>query len=306
MLKIVKEFMEHKNYTVMQNPEYWVNDVRESFESMVKYISKELPKLFASEIRCGLYNLPDYKYIRDYRDLIGMDVKAGFNIVLTDEEVEEKGINFSNGFLRPLWELDRYLSVYLKVTYWYKLRPEKRITVYYPFGRSDYNVVLHFITGKGTARFAEVENKTRLYSLLPYLLVNSIEIKTPDDFSELDTVVTALFWSVSNEGMDRIGLMELRDLIKEETAGSNVRDEIRLKRLGEHRDDILRGPLSIIINVTEKVLYEVLSKEANDQIDAKKKAEREEQEKLKAEQEKLRREREENVRRAQRHSDWDL
>ena len=133
MLKIVKELMEHKGYSVMQNPEYWVSDVWASFESIVEYVSKELPKLFASEIRCGLYNLPDYKYIRDYRDLIGMDVKAGFNIVLTDEEVEEKGINISNGFTTVSMDIDRYLSTYLKVTYWYKLRPEKRITVYYTF-----------------------------------------------------------------------------------------------------------------------------------------------------------------------------
>ena len=88
MLKIVKEWMEHKGYSVMQNPEYWENDAWASFESIVEYVSKELPKLFASGIRCGLYNLPDYKYIRDYRELIGMDVKAGFNIVLTDEEVD--------------------------------------------------------------------------------------------------------------------------------------------------------------------------------------------------------------------------
>ena len=306
MLKIVKELMEHKGYSVMQNHEYWVNDVWASFESIVEYVSKELPKLFASEIRCGLYNLPDYKYIRDYRDLIGMDVKAGFNIVLTDEEVEEKGINMSNGFLRTLWELERYLSVYIKITYWYKLRPEKRITVYHTFGRSDYNFGLLSITGKGTIRFAEVDNKIREYSLLVYLLVNSIEIKAPDDFSELDIVVPTPFWRVSNEGINRIGLMEVGSLIKEETAGSNVRDEVRLMNLAKHRDEILRGPLESILNVTEKVLHEVLSKEANDQIDAKKKADIEEQKRLEAYQEKLRREREENTRRAQQHSDWDL
>ena len=262
MLKIVKELMEHKGYSVMQNHEYWVNDVWTSFESIVEHVNKELPKLFASEIRCGLYNLPDYKYIRDYRDLIGMDVKAGFNIVLTDEEVEEKGINISNGFTVVSMDIDRYLSTYLKVTYWYKLRPEKRITVYYPFGRSDHNLGLLSITGKGPTRLAEVENKTRFYSLLIYLLVNSIEIKTPDDFSELDIVVPTPFWHVSNEGMD----------------------------------------IETILNVTEKVLHEVLSKE----IDAKKKADIEEQKRLEAYQEKLRREREENTRRAQRHSDWDL
>ena len=306
MLKIVKELMEHKGYSVMQNHEYWVNDVWTSFESIVEYVSKELPKLFASEIRCGLYNLPDYKYIRDYRDLIGMDVKAGFNIVLTDEEVEEKGINISNGFTVVSMDIDRYLSTYLKVTYWYKLRPEKRITVYYPFGRSDHNLGLLYITGKGPTRLAEVENKTRFYSLLIYLLVNSIEIKTPDDFSELDIVVPTPFWHVSNEGMHRLGLMEVCDLIKEQTAGSNVKDVKRLNELAKYRDDILRDPLETILNVTEKVLHEVLSKEANDQIDAKKKADIEEQKRLEAYQEKLRKEREKNTRRAQRHSDWDL
>lgn len=293
--------MEHKGYSVMQNPEYWVNNAWTSFESIVEYVSKELPKLFASEIRCGLYNLPDYKYIRDYEDLIGMDVKAGFNIVLTDEEVEEKGIKISNGSIYDVMELERYLSVYLKVTYWYKLRPEKRITIYYPFGGSDYNVVLRYIAGKGTVRFEEVENKTRFYTLLIYLLVSSIEIKTPDDFSELDIVVPAPFWPVDNPGMNKIGLMEVSNLIKEETVGSNVRDEIRLKNLGKHRDDILRYPLEKILNVTEKVLHEVLSKEANDQIDAKKKADIEEQERLKAYQEKLKREGLENTRRLQRH-----
>lgn len=44
MLKIVKELMEHKGYSVMQNHEYWVNDVWASFESIVEYVSKELPK----------------------------------------------------------------------------------------------------------------------------------------------------------------------------------------------------------------------------------------------------------------------
>lgn len=305
MLKIVKELMEHKGYSVMQNPEYWVNDAWASFESIVEYVSKELPKLFASEIRCGLYNLPDYKYIRDYKDLIGMDVKAGFNIVLTDEEVEEKGIDFSNGFTTVLMDIDRYLSTYLKVTYWYKLRPEKRITVYYPFGRSDYNFGLLSISGKGSTRFAEVDNKTRFYILLAYLLVNSIEIKTPDDFSELDIVVPAPFWNVHNNGMHRVGLMEVRDLIKEEK-DKTERSEEKIGKLARHRDDILSGPLENILNVTEKVLHEVLSKEANNQIDAKKKTDIEEQEKLKAYQEKLRREREENTRRAQQHSDWGL
>ena len=305
MLKIVKELMEHKGYSVMQNHEYWVNDVWTSFESIVEYVNKELPKLFASEIRCGLYNLPDYNYIRDYRDLIGMDVKAGFNIVLTDEEVEEKGINISNGFTVVSMDIDRYLSTYLKVTYWYKLRPEKRITVYYPFGRSDHNLGLLSITGKGPTRFAEIENKTRFYSLLVYLLVNSIEIKTPDDFSELDIVVPTPFWYVPNKGMHRVGLMEVHDLIKEEK-DKTERSEEKIGKLTRHRDDILRDPLETILNVTEKVLHEVLSKEANDQIDAKKKADIEEQKRLEAYQEKLRREREENTRRAQRHSDWNL
>lgn len=300
MLKVIKELMEHKGYSAMQNPEYWVNNAWAFFESIVEYVSKELPKLFASEIRCGLYNLPGYKYIRDYKDLIGMDVKAGFNIVLNDEEVEEKGINMSNGFLHTLWELERYLSVYIKITYWYKLRPEKRITVYHTFGRSDYNFGLLSITGKGTTRFAEVDNKTREYSLLIYLLVNSIEIKTPDDFSELDIVIPTPFWYVHNEGMNRIGLMEVGSLIKEETAGSNVRDEIRLKKLAKHRDDILRDPVSNIVNVTEKIIYELIPKEASDQIDAKKKADMEEQERLKAYQEELKRRGEENTRRLQR------
>ena len=305
MLKIVKELMEHKGYSVMQNHEYWVNDVWTSFESIVEYVNKELPKLFASEIRCGLYNLPDYKYIRDYRDLIGMDIKAGFNIVLTDEEVEEKGINISNGFTVVSMDIDRYLSTYLKVTYWYKLRPEKRITVYYPFGRSDHNLGLLSITGKGPTRFAEIENKTRFYSLLVYLLVNSIEIKTPDDFSELDIVVPTPFWYVPNKGMHRVGLMEVHDLTKEEK-DKTERSEEKIGKLTRHRDGILRDPLEKILNVTEKVLHEVLSKEANDQIDTKKKADIEEQKRLEAYQEKLRKEREENTRRAQRHSDWDL
>ena len=306
MLNIVKELMAHKEYSVMQNPEYWKNDAGASLESIVKYVNKELPKLFASEIRCGLYNLPNYKYIREYMDLIAMDIKAGFYLGLTDNDVEEKDINFSNGFPIAVHDIENYLSTYLKVTYWYKLRPEKRITVYYPFGRSDHNLGLLSITGKGPTRLAEVENKTRFYSLLIYLLVSSIEIKTPDDFSELDIVVPTPFWHVSNEGMHRLGLMEVCDLIKEQTAGSNVKDVKRLNELAKYRDDILRDPLETILNVTEKVLHEVLSKEVNDQIDAKKKADIEEQKRLEAYQEKLRREREENTRRAQRHSDWDL
>lgn len=124
--------------------------------------------------------------------------------------------------------------------------------------------------------------------------MNSIEIKTPDDFSELDIVVPAPFWRVHNKGMNRIGLMEVSKLIKEE------KDVERLNELAKHRGDILRGPLSSIINVTEKVLHEVLSKEANNQIDAKKKADIEEQEKLKAFQDKLRRERLANTQRLQR------
>ena len=299
MLKIIKELMEHEVYSVMQNPEYWENDKNISLEPLVKYVSKELPKLFASEIRCGLYNLPDYKYIRDYRDLIGMDVKAGFNIVVTDEKVEEKGINFSNGFLQPLWILERYLSVYLKVTYWYKLRPEKRITVYYHFGGSDYNVVLYYIFGEGPTRHVTVENKTRFYSLLVYLLVNSIEIKTPDDFNELDIVVPAPFQHVRNKGMDRIGLMEVPDLIKEEK-NKTERSEEKIGKLARHRDDILRGPLENILNVTEKVLYEVLSKEANNQIDAKKEVDKKKAEMEEKEyQEKRRREEAANMRRLQ-------
>lgn len=298
MLKIVKELMEHKGYSVMQNPEYWENNEGVVIESVVKYVNKELPNLFASEIRCWFYNLPNYKYIREYMDLIGMDVKAGFNIVLTDEEVEESGINISNGFTPTILELERYLSTYLKVTYWYKLRPEKRITVYYLLGKSDYNFGLLSITGKGTMRYTHVENSTRFYTLLVYLLTHSIEIKTPGDFSELDIVVPTPFCHVHNEGMNRIGLMEVSSLIKEETVGSNVRDEIRLKKLGEHRDDILRDPLSTIINVTEKVLYEVLPRE---DMHTKKKADIEEQERLEAYQDKLRREGIENTRRLQRH-----
>ena len=300
MLKIVKEFMEHKNYTVMQNPEYWVNDAWASLESIVEYVSKELPKLFASEIRCGFYNLPNYKYIREYMDLIGMDVKAGFNIVLTDEEVEEKGINISNGFTIVSMDIEGYLSTYLKVTYWYKLRPEKRITIYYPFGKSDHNLALLSITGKGTARPAEVENKTRFYTLLVYLLVNSIEIKAPDDFNELDIVIPTPFWYVHNKGMHRVGLMEVRDLIKEEK-DKTERSEEKIAKLARHRDDILRDPLSKIINVTEKVIYELISREANDRIDAQKEANRKEQERLIAYQDKLRREGIENTRRLQRH-----
>ena len=300
MLKIVKELMEHKGYSVMQNPEYWVNDAWASLESIVEYVSKELPKLFASEIRCGFYNLPNYKYIREYMDLIGMDVKAGFNIVLTDEEVEEKGINISNGFTIVSMDIEGYLSTYLKVTYWYKLRPEKRITIYYPFGKSDHNLALLSITGKGTARPAEVENKTRFYTLLVYLLVNSIEIKAPDDFNELDIVIPTPFWYVHNKGMHRVGLMEVRDLIKEEK-DKTERSEEKIAKLARHRDDILRDPLSKIINVTEKVIYELISREANDRIDAQKEANRKEQERLIAYQDKLRREGIENTRRLQRH-----
>lgn len=229
-----------------------------------------------------------------------MDIKAGFNIALTDEEVEEKSINISNGFTIVLMDIDRYLSTYLKVTYWYKLRPEKRITVYYPFGRSDYNFGLLSITGKGTTRFAEVDNKTRFYTLLVYLLVNSIEIKTPDDFNELDIVLPAPFWHVHNEGMDSVGLMEVRDLIKEEK-DKQTGARKKIGKLVRHRDDILRDPLENILNVTEKVIYELISKEASDQIEAKKKADIEEQEKLKAYQEKLKRERLENTRRLQRY-----
>lgn len=300
MLKIVKELMEHKNFSIMQNPEYWSNDVWTSLDQIVDYVSKELPKLFASEISCGFYNLPDYKYIQDYNDLIGMDIKAGFYLCLTDDELEEKGINFSNGFSHLSMDLDRYLSTYLKVTYWYKLRPEKRITVYYPFGRSDHNFGLYSITGKGPTLYTKVENKTRFYPLLVYLLVNSIEIKAPDDFNELDIVIPSPFYYIDNKGMNRVGLMEVRDLIKEEK-DKTERSEEKIDKLARHRDDILRGPLEKILNVTEKVIYELISKEANDQIDAKKKADMEEQEKLKAYQDKLKRERLENTRRLQRH-----
>lgn len=295
MVKIVKELMGHKDFSIMQNPEYWTNDVCTSLDQIVDYVSKELPKLFASEIRCGFYNLPDYKHIQDYKDLIGMDIKAGFYLCLTDDELEEKGINFSNGFSHLSRDLDRYLSTYLKVTYWYKLRPEKLITVYYPFGRSDYNFGLYSITGKGPTLYIEVENKTRFYPLLVYLLVNSIEIKAPDDFNELDIVIPSPFYYIVNKGMGRVGLMEVRDLIKEE------KDVEKLNELARHRDDILSGPLEKIVNVTEKVIYELISKEASDQIEAKRKADMEELERLRAYQDKLKREGLENTRRLQRH-----
>lgn len=300
MLTIVKELMEHKGYSVMQNPEYWENDEAGSLELIVKYVNKELPKLFASEIRCGIYNNPNYKYIQEYMDLIGMDVKVEFYLCLTNEEVEEKGLSISNGFIPAALELENYLSTYLKVTYWYKLRPEKRITVYYLLGKSNYNFGLLSITGKGTTRYAHVENSTRFYILLVYLLTHSIEIKAPDDFSELDIVVPTPFWHVHNKGMNRIGLMEVRDLIKEEK-DKKESDEEKIHKLARHRDDILSGPLKKIVSVTEKVLYELMPKEASDQIDAKKKADIEEKERLKAYQDKLRREGIENTKRLQRY-----
>lgn len=291
MLKIVKELMEHKDFSIMQNPEYWNNDVGASLESIVKYVNKELPNLFDSKIRCGFYSLPNYKYILDYKDLIGMDIKTGFYLDLTDEEVEKKGINFPMGAL----DIEPYLSIYLKVTYCYKLRPEKRITVYYVFSKTRYNYQLHYICGKGSIRHCSKDGRTNFYTLLLYLLVNSIEIKTPEDFNKLDVVIQCPFQHLSNKKMLGLGLMEVSNLIKEKP------EEKRLLELGRHGDDILSSPLEKILNVTEKVIYELISREANDQINAKMKADMEEQEKLKAYQDKLKRERLENTRRLQRH-----
>lgn len=289
MLKIVKELMEHKDFSIMQNPEYWNNDAGASLESIVKYVNKELPNLFDSKIRCGFYSLPNYKYIREYKDLIGMDIKTGFYLDLTDEEVEK------NGLMRDVLYIEPYLSIYLKITYCYKLRPEKRITVYYVFSGSKYNSQLHYICGKGSIRHRSKDGHTNFYTLLLYLLVNSIEIKTPEDFNKLDAVIQCPFQYLSNKNMLRLGLMEVSNLIKEKP------DEERLLELARHGDDILSSPLEKIVNVTEKVIYELISREANDQIDAKKKADIEEQERLEVDQENLRRKGIENTRRLQRH-----
>ena len=295
MLNIVKELMEHKKFSIMQNPEYWENDAGASLESIVKYVSNDLPNLFDSKIRCGFYSLPNYKYIRDYKDLIGMDIKTGFYLDLTDDEVEKKGINFSNGLMWGMLDIEPYLSIYLKITYCYKLRPEKRITVYYIFSKPKYDSQLRYICGEGSIRHRYKNGYTNFYTLLIYLLVNYIEIKTPEDFNKLDPVIQCPFQYLSNKNMFGLGLMEVSNLIKEKP------DEKRLLELARHGDDILSSPLEKIVNVTEKVIYELISKEASDQIDAMKKADMEEQEKLKAYQDKLRRERLENTRRLQRH-----
>lgn len=295
MLKIIKELMEHEKYSVVQDPEYWKNDEEISLEPIVKYVGKELPKLFDSEIVCGLYRLPNYKYFLDYRDLIGLDIKAGFYLDLTDDKVEEKGINFSNGFIWGALDIEHYLSAYLKVTYWYKLRPEKRITVYYVFSNPNENLQLRYICGEGSIRHRHKDGGTSFYTLLLYLLINSIEVKTPDVFNELDIVIQSPFHYLSNKDMLRLGLMEVSKLIKEE------KDVEKLTELARHRDDILSGPLEKIVNVTEKVIYELIPKEASDQIEAKKRADMEELEKLRAYQERLKREVLENTRRLQRH-----
>lgn len=295
MLKIIKELMEHKKFSIMQNPEYWENDAGVALESIVKYVNKELPNLLDTKIRCGFYNLPNYKYILEYNDLIGMDIKTGFYLDLTDEEVEKKGINCSNGLMWGVLDIEPCLSIYLKITYCYKLRPEKRITLYYVFSGSEYNSQLHYICGEGSIRHRYKNGHTNFYTLLIYLLVNSIEIKTPEDFNKLDPVIQCPFQHLSNKKMLGLGLMEVSNLIKEKP------DEERLLELARHGDDILSSPLEKIVNVTEKVIYELISKEASDQIDAMKKADMEEQEKLKAYQDKLRRERLENTRRLQRH-----
>lgn len=289
MLKIVKELMEHKNFSIMQNPEYWENNAGASLESIVKYVNKELPNLLDAKIRCGFYSLPNYKYIRDYLDLIGMDIKTGFYLDLTDEEVEKKGINFSNGLMWGMLDIEPYLSIYLKVTYCYKLRPEKRITVYYVFSRTEYNSQLYYICGEGSIRHRYKDGNTNFYTLLLYLLVNSIEIKTPEDFNKLDAVIQSPFQYLSNKNMLRLGLMEVSNLIKEKP------DKERLLELARHGDDILSSPLEKIVNVTEKVIYELIP------INAKMKADMEEQEKLKTDQENLRRKGIENTRRLQRH-----
>lgn len=287
--------MEHKNYSITQDPEYWKNDEGISLEPIVKYVGKELPKLFDSEIIRGLYRLPNYKYFLEYKDLIGMDIKAGFYLGLTDEEVEEKGINLSNGLLPAIIDIEDYLSVYLKVTYWYKLRPEKRLTVYYVFSRTAYNSQLRYICGEGSVRHIFKDGRTKFYTMLEYLLTNSVEIKTPDDFNDLDIVIQSPFHYLNNKDMLRFGLMEVSNLIKEE------KDVEKLNELARHRDDILSGPLEKIVNVTEKVIYELISREASEQIDAKRKADMEELERLRAYQDKLKREGLENTRRLQRH-----
>ena len=263
---IVKELMAHKEYSVMQNPEYWKNDENFSFDPIVDYVSKELHKLFASEIRCGLYNLPNYKYIREYMDLIAMDIKAGFYLGLTDNDVEEKDINFSNGFPIAVHDIENYLGVYLKVTYAYKLRPEKQITVYYVFGNSSYNGQMSYISHKshmfiGHNNTVDGENSLRFYNLFIYLLVNSIDVKTPEDFNTLDIVIPCLFDYRTGGIMRRIGLMEVSELIKREKDKKKINERAR-----QHYDNILRSPLEKIVNVTEKVLYELLPKEANEQI----------------------------------------
>ena len=61
--------------------------------------------------------------------------------------------------------------------------------------------------------------------------------------------------------MRRIGLMEVSELIKREKVKGKINERAR-----QHYDNILRSPLEKIVNVTEKVLYELLPKEANEQI----------------------------------------
>ena len=61
--------------------------------------------------------------------------------------------------------------------------------------------------------------------------------------------------------MRRIGLMEVSELIKREKDKKKINERAR-----QHYDNILRSPLEKIVNVTEKVLYELLPKEANEQI----------------------------------------
>ena len=297
MLKIIKKLMEH--YDTMSTPEYWENEENFSFAPVVDYVANDFPKLILSNVMHGISSYDKYKYAANYIDLLSVDIKSGFYLDLTDEKVEEKNIAFSQ---KPVVEtLQRYLKVYFKVTYCNKLNPEKQITIYYVFQEEYHNMHMCCITGKGPTRLIRNKNGFgRIYQLLPYLLVNSIDVKTPQDFDKLDIVIPCMvpFEHKFKNNTRDLGLIEISNLLKEE------QDPIIKKELMQHRQYLISSVVEKMICLTETVLYELLPKQIANRIgvekDAEKRLEREEQEKLKAYQDKLRRERLANTQRLQR------
>lgn len=309
MLEIIKEIIEHDDYSVYLDPKFWENDENLSFAPLVDYVVNELPKFFSNTVADAISKC---ETLEGYENHIETDIKAGFCLNLTDDDVEDKGLSLDKGINWLLWDISKHMGVYLKINYFYKLDPNITVPVYYVFDRC-----LPSIAPQGCVLFGSIIRNnirhTRLYDIVSYLLVNSIEFKYIGDFDSQDIVVPSIF-NYNNCGRKHRTLLDIDKAIKELKAkdresGLEYRENVRLNLLKNRRYDIIDGAWNVIEKMTPKFVAALIDK-ANTKlvskskvkklIDVKKEEIKEREEKDKEYQEKLRIEREDNTRRLQR------